>query len=142
MNDCYRVAFYDAVKTVEQHQGYDIPEEVTVYVIMLLSSKVEDKSIPPDNTFTETFFKIKTGTEAKQFADNCLFITGVYPKYGERRGINRSFIRDLGSMGYSITAQTSDNTLFSTLSNQFYFISDFIEQVVNFQKLPHSNLFR
>lgn len=141
MNDAYRVALYDVVKETSVTRGYDLPEPIEAYVVMLLSHYVDKPSFLPD-TFAQTFLTIKTPSEAKELADTCLFVSGVFPTIGERKGLNRRYYQDIGSTSYEIVAGTQHAELFNTLATHFNFLSDFIEVTVNSTTLAPSNLFR
>ena len=141
MNDAYRTALFDVVKDTSAKRGYDLPEPIEAYVVMLLATHVDKPDFLP-NTFAETFLKIKTTNEAKMLADTCLFVAGVFPNIGERKGLKRRYYQDIGSTSYEMVAEVQNPELFSTLATHFNFLSEFIEVTVNSSKLQNYNLFR
>ena len=141
MNDAYRTALFDVVKDTSAKRGYDLPEPIEAYVVMLLATHVDKPDFLP-NTFAETFLTIKTPNEAKALADTCLFVAGVFPNIGERKGLKRRYYQDIGSTSYGMVAEVQNPELFSTLATHFNFLSEFIEITVNSPKLTHSNFFR
>lgn len=138
MNDAYQTALFDVVKETSAKRGYELPEYIEAYVVMLLASYVDKPDFLPD-TFGLTFLQLKTSAEAKQLGDTCLFVAGVFPTLGERRGIKRRYYQDIGSTSYGIVAEVQNPQLFSTLATHFNFLSDFIELTVNSSKLSRNS---
>jgi hypothetical protein len=141
MNDAYRTALFDVVKDTSAKCGYDLPEPIEAYVVMLLANYVDKPDFLPD-AFGTTLLQLKTSSEAKQLGDTCLFVAGVFPTIGERKGLKRRYYQDIGSTSYGIVAEVQNPELFSTLATHFNFLSEFIEVTVNSSKLTQNNLFR
>ena len=141
MNDAYRTALFDVVKDTSAKCGYDLPEPIEAYVVMLLANYVDKPDFLPD-AFGTTLLQLKTSSEAKQLGDTCLFVAGVFPTIGERKGLKRRYYQDIGSTSYGIVAEVQNPELFSTLATHFNFLSAFIEVTVNSSKLTQNNLFR
>ena len=141
MKDEYYEAFFNVVKNTQQNTGFDLPQHVEAYIVMLLSSYVERDDIPPACTFAEIFMTIKTSGEAKELGDICLFVSGVFPLYKKRYGINRRYYQDIGSTSYDI-ASDMNAELFPVLSKHFVFLSNFIDTTVNSSKDVQTILFR
>jgi hypothetical protein len=108
---------------------------------MLLANFVDKPDFLP-NTFGPTFMQLKTSDQAKELADTCLFVAGVFPTLGERKGISRRYYQDIGSSSYEMVAGTRHPELFNTLATHFNFLSDFIEVTVNSSTHVQSILFR
>jgi len=140
MNDAYTSALFDVVKETSITHGYDLPEPIEAYVVMLLASYVDKTDFLPE-TFAESFLTIKTTTEAKELGDTCLFVAGVFPTMGTRKGLSRRYYQDIGSTSYEM-ASDMNSDLFPVLSRHFNFLSSFIEVTVNTSKHSQSNLFR
>jgi hypothetical protein len=140
MNDAYRTALFDVVKETSATRGYDLPEPIEAYVVMLLASHVDKPNFLPE-TFATAFLTIKTPGEAKQLGDTCLFVAGVFPGIGERKGLKRRYYQDIGSTSYEMASEMN-NELFPTLAKHFNFLSNFIEVTVNSSKHLQNNLFR
>ena len=143
MKDEYVDAFRGVVQDTQNSTGYNLPEHVEAYIVMLLADHVEKVDFLPSSSFAETFLKLKSGDrEAKELGDTCLFVSGVYPKYGNKHGINRRYYQDIGSTSYDIVSLQMNNELFSTLSKNFVFLSSFIHHSVDSSKHARSILFR
>ena len=141
MNDAYTSALFDVVKETSAKRGYDLPEPIEAYVVMLLANFVDKPDFLPE-TFATAFLTIKSTNEAKQLGDTCLFVAGVFPSIGERKGLKRRYYQDIGSSSYEMVAEAMHPELFTPLATHFNFLSDFIEAVTHSSKYEQSNLFR
>ena len=141
MNDTYTSALFDVVKETSATSGYDLPEPIEAYIVMLLASYVDKPNFLPE-TFGMSLMQLKTSSEAKQLADTCLFVAGVFPNMGERKGLKRRYYQDIGSTSYEMVAEVQHPELFNTLATHFNFLSNFIEVTVNSSTHVQSILFR
>ena len=141
MNDAYTTALFDVVKETSATRGYDLPEPIEAYVVMLLTNFVDKPDFLPD-TFAQAFLTIKTTNEAKELGDTCLFVAGVFPSIGTRKGLSRRYYQDIGSSSYGIVAEVQNPELFNALATHFNFLSEFIEVTVNSSTHVQSILFR
>ena len=141
MNDTYTSALFDVVKETSATSGYDLPEPIEAYIVMLLASYVDKPNFLPE-TFGMSLMQLKTSSEAKQLADTCLFVAGVFPNMGERKGLKRRYYQDIGSTSYEMVAEVQHPELFNTLATHFDFLSEFIEVTVNTSTHVQNNLFR
>ena len=141
MNDAYTIAFYDVVKKTQSTTGMELPQHVEAYIVMLLSDFVDRNDIPPDSTFAQMFLTLKDSQQAKGLGDMCLFVSGAFPTFKQRHGINRRYYQDIGSTSYEM-ASTMNEQLFPVLAKHFVFLSEFISITVNSSKDMQNNLFR
>ena len=144
MKDAYRVAFYDVVKETQASTGYELPEHLEAYVVMLLSHFVERPDYLPEKSFAEAYLSLRRPADlsAKELGDTCLFVTGVFPTYGKKHGLNRRYFQDIGIGSYEMVAEVMHPDLFSQLATHFQFLSDFIEVTTSSSKRLHNNLYR
>jgi len=142
MNDAYTSALFNVVKETSVKHGYELPEPIEAYVVMLLANFVDKPDFLPKTTFAQTLLTIKNSTQAKELGDTCLFVAGVFPTIGERKGINRRYYQDIGSTSYEMVAEVMHPELFTPLATHFNFLSNFIEVTVNSSKHLQNNLFR
>ena len=133
MKDAYRIAFFDIVRETQATTGYDLPEHMEAYVVMLLSDFLDRPDFLPEKTFAQSYLSLKRPGDmnAKQLGDTCLFVTGVFPRYGKKYGISRRYYQDIGSSSYEIVAEVLNTDLFTELSTHFNFLSDFIDITCN-----------
>ncbi|MBO01798.1 MAG: hypothetical protein CMG35_04065 [Candidatus Marinimicrobia bacterium] len=131
--DHYTDAFYGVVKQTQDSTGYTLPHHIEAYIVMLLASKVDQPDFLPKGTFAESYMNNKT---PKELGDTCLFVTGVFPEYGKRHGIKKSYYQDIGIGSYSVAADYMNGELFGTLSKHFNFLSNFIEITVSNPESP------
>ena len=141
MKDAYTSALYDVVKDSSTKNGYDLPEPIEAYIVMLLASHVDKPDFLPE-TFATAYLTIKTPKAAKDLGDTCLFVAGVFPTIGERKGLKRRYYQDIGSTSYEIVAEVQNPELFSTLATHFNFLSNFIEVITHSTKYKQNSLFR
>ena len=144
MKDAYTEVFYDIVRETQVDTGYELPEHVEAYVVMLLAYHIDRPNFLPEKSFAEAYMRLRKPADlnAKELGDTCLFVTGVFPSYGSRHGLNRRYYQDIGSTSYEMVADVMNGELFNTLATHFVFVSDFIEATINSSKLTHNNLFR
>lgn len=144
MKDAYRIAFFDVIKETQARTGYELPENLEAYVVMLLSHFIDRPDYLPENTFAQAYLQLKrpAGMSAKQLGDTCLFVTGVFPSYGRKHGLNRRYFQEIGIGSYEMVAEVMSPDLFSQLATHFVFLSDFIDTVTHSSTNVQSNLFR
>lgn len=144
MNDAYRIAFYDVVKETQADTGYDLPDHLEAYVVMLLAHHIDRPDYLPEKSFAEAYLRLKrpANLSAKELGDTCLFITGVFPTYGKKHGLNRRYFQDIGIGSYEMVAEVMHPNLFSQLATHFNFLSDFIEVITHSPRHELNNLFR
>lgn len=133
MKDAYTSAFYDIVQETKARSGFELPEQLESYVVMLLAFHIDRPGFLPEKSFAEAYLKIKRPADysAKELGDTCLFLTGVFPTYGTRHGLTRRYYSSIGIGSYEMVAEVMHRELFSNLARHFDFLSNFIELVVN-----------
>ena len=144
MKDAYTEVFFNIVKETQVDTGYELPEPVEAYVVMLLAHNLDRPDFLPEDSFAEAYLKLRKPYDytAKELGDACLFVSGVFPTYGARHGINRTYYQEIGSSSYGLVAEVMNGELFNTLATHFVFVSDFIDITIHSSKQKHSNLFR
>ena len=144
MKDAYRTAFFDIVKETQAKTGYELPEHLEAYVVMLLAHFVERPDYLPEKSFAEAYLKLSrpANISAKELGDTCLFVTGVFPTYGSRHGIKRTYYQKIGIGSYEMVAEVMHPDLFGQLARHFETLSDFIDSVTHSPTYVRNNLFR
>ena len=144
MKDAYTEVFFNIVKETKVETGYELPEEIEAYVVMLLAHYLDRPDFLPEHSFAQAYLKLRRPADynAKELGDACLLVTGAFPSYGSKHGLNRKYFQDIGISSYDMVAERFNEELFSTLSNHFVFVSDFITIVTRSSKREHYNLFR
>ena len=144
MKDAYVDAFRGVVKETSYTEGYELPEPIEAYVVMLLAQNMDRPDFLPKHSFAEAYLKLRRPADlsAKELGDACLFVSGVFPHYGTRKGMNRRYYQDIGISSYDMVAETMNGELFSQLSIHFNFLSDFITVVTHSSTSVQNNLFR
>lgn len=130
MIDVYNNAFRELVSETKQKHGYELPLHVEQYVVVLLADHINRPNWAPETTFAETWSTIKTSKNAKILGDECLFLCGVFPSYGQRKGLDLEYYGSIGSSSYSRASADLNAELFGTLSQHFKMVSKFINLTV------------
>lgn len=133
MKDAYVNTFRSVVKETQVDTGFELPESVECYVVMLLANNMDRPDFLPEHTIAQAYHKLKhpVGRSAKELGDTCLFISGVFPNYKKRIGLSRSYYNQIGSSSYDIVSQYMHPELFGMLASQFQFLAEFIEITTN-----------
>jgi hypothetical protein len=136
MKDAYVNAFRGVVRETQVATGFELPEPIEAYVVMLLAYNMEHPNFLPEKSFAEAYLKLRrpANYSAKELGDACLFVTGVFPTYGKKHGLDRQYYQDIGITSYDMVAETMNGELFKTLSVHFCFVSDFITQATGPRK--------
>jgi len=136
MNDAYVNAFRDVVKETQAETGLELPESVEAYVVMLLAHNMDRPDFLPERSFAEAYLKLRKPADynAKELGDACLLVSGAFPSYGQRYGLNKKYYQNIGISSYDMVAETMNGEMFKTLSVHFVFLSDFIEVVISPEK--------
>lgn len=138
MKDEYRSAFYDVVKETQAKTGFDLPEQLEAYVVMLLAYNIDRPNFLPEDSFAEAYLRLQRPADmtAKELGDTCLFVSGVFPTYGNRRGLKRSYFQNIGVVSYEMVAEVMHRDLFTQLAHHFHFLSDFIDEATHSKNKP------
>jgi len=137
MDDHYVRAFHSLVRDTRKSYGFELPGDVEQYVVLLLADHVDRPDWMPANSFAESYLTIQTSQDAKVLGDECLFLCGVFPQYGQRRGLDLNYYAAIGSSSYSRASKTLHAELFEDLSEHFSVVSHFINKTV--KNLPAFN---
>lgn len=133
MKDQYTLVFYEVIQETKIRSGYHIPEDLESYLVMLLSYYMDRPAYLPAESFAEAYLKLKNPANhcAKELGDTCLFMTGMFPTYGSKHGLDRKYFSNIGIGSYELAAESMHKELFSNLARHFNLLSEFIELTVN-----------
>jgi hypothetical protein len=131
LDDHYVDIFRDLATEAEARTGFEIPALLAQYTILMLADHMRRTSWHPDPSFTEQYLQLDSSRSAKLLADECLFITSVFPEYATRRGVSLSYYQTLGEACYSRAAHDLNTELFQDLSNYFGAVSKWTRNVVH-----------
>jgi len=136
MKDAYVDAFRGIVQETKQDTGLELPESIEAYVVILLAHNMDRPDFLPEHSFAEAYLKLRrpASYSAKELGDACLFVSGAFPSYGSKHGLDKSYYQDIGITSYDMVAETLNGELFSQLSTHFVLISDFIDITINLRK--------
>ena len=120
MRDVYQTAFFEVVRETQESTGLTLPNEIECYVVMLLAAHLDKNDFLPKKSFAESYLTIAKSRNAKELGDTCLFVSGVFPGYGDS-----NYITHIGRSSYG-QITTLNHELFESLSTHFVFLRDFI----------------
>lgn len=135
MQDAYTSAFYGIIRDTQDKHGYELPEHLEAYIVMLLAHHVDRPNFEPTLSFAEQYLQLSSRMDAKTLGDTCLFVTGVFPNY---RKMQRSYYQSIGIGSYN----SMSGELFDQLATHFNFLGDFIDLSLRSSKRELNNLFR
>jgi len=132
MKDAYVNAFHGVVKETQATTGLELPENLEAYIVMLLASNMDKPNFLPERSFAEAYLKLRNPANysAKELGDTCLFVSGVFPTYGKKHGLSKSYYQGIGISSYDMISEVLNGELFSQLAFHFCFLSEFIECAV------------
>jgi hypothetical protein len=135
----YTNAFFDVVRETKETHGYDLPVELESYIVFLLASYLDRPNFLPESSFAEVYLKLERPytQNAKQLGDACLFVTGVFPTYGARKGLDITYYSNIGKSSYSMASEYLNINLFDNLSTHFDVLREFIDISINKHKRPY-----
>ena len=136
VEDSYFVAFRTVVKETQEKHGFELPVDLETYITFLLADRIDAYEIVPKRTFMESYLRIKDPRSAKDLGDTCLFLTGVFPEYGNRYGFTIDYYSSIGKDSYSNASYHLNRELFFKLSRHFEFLRNFITLATRDKKQP------
>jgi len=128
MRDEYFVPMNELIVSTKAETGYELPEDIEVYISALLASFIDKPNFLPERSFAEAYMILnrRDYMNAKQLGDTCLFLSGVFPKYGKRYGLNKTYYRKIGSNSYDIASDMLQQEVLQKLARHFDFVANFI----------------
>ena len=112
IKDEYVSAFRECLIETSRQEGYTLPEDIEAYVAILLGSFIDEPDFLPNPTFTEAYMR---GTmPSKDLADTCLFVRGVFPKYGDK-----THITTIGKSSYGNAGKQLRMRMFEDIADNF-----------------------
>lgn len=115
MKDVYVEKFSAVLDDIYEFRAHP---EIKTYASVLLADHVEKTDF-----FTEPFglryMDLRTSTNAKELGDNCLVIAGVFPEYGQSRGLTVEYFSQIGIGSYDTAATVTGSEIFALLAERF-----------------------
>lgn len=131
IKDEYVSVFRDCLTETSRQEGYTLPEDIEAYVAILLGSFIDEPDFLPSPTFIEAYMK---GTmPSKDLADVCLFVRGVFPKYGDK-----TYLTTIGKSSYGNAGKQLRMRMFEDISNNF----EIVVKVIRISTRPAKSHFK
>jgi hypothetical protein len=129
IRDEYTAVFRECIIETQHQTGYELPEDLQAYLAILLGSYIDRPYFLPQDSFAQAYMTLREPRHlsAKELADVCLFVVGVFPNMGKRYGLDASYYSSIGVSSYDIAAQGLNKQLFELLRDQFDLASEIIK---------------
>lgn len=131
INDEYVSVFKDCITETSRQEGYTLPEDIEAYVAILLGSFIDEPDFLPSPTFTEAY--MNRTMPSKDLADVCLFVRGVFPKYG-----NKTHITTIGKSSYGNAGRQLRMRMFEDISKNF----EIVVKIIRISTRPAKSHFK
>ena len=108
MKDTYVDAFRGIVHETKEATGLELPENIEAYVVILLAHNMDRPDFLPEHSFAEAYLKLRrpASYSAKELGDACLLVSGAFPSYGSKHGLDKSYYQNIGITSYDMVAET------------------------------------
>jgi len=129
IKDEYTLVFRECIIETQHQTGYELPEDLQAYLAILLGSFIDRPYFLPEDSFAQAYMTLKEPKHlsAKELADVCLFVVGVFPNIGKRYGFDARYYASIGVSSYDIAAQGLNRKLFEQLRDRFDIASEIIK---------------
>jgi len=115
--------------------GFSAPEALEGYLVDLLAARIHQTEIIPHPSFAERYLQLYAADikprEIREYADQCLFFTGLLPEYGRRRGLDMDYYASLGISSYYTVGDLIEDDRMIQLGNWFYHLQKFINSAIH-----------
>jgi hypothetical protein len=137
--------FGEIITTVKQRRAYDASDATATYIAAMLADHAN--GVMPMGAFdgpltlqladalnqvgTERFARLR------RIGDGILYTTGFFGEHLERRGIEQSYVEELGARAYAtagkmmVMDRTQANDLFDELSQRFHMFVALVHEVAD-----------
>lgn len=126
--------FYQHLTQHAQEWGFVAPQDLIIYLCMLLSSRLRDIDIIPKPSFAERYLQLyhcSRPQEIKDFGDSCLLFCSLLPNYGQRRGLSMDYYATLGISAYYTWGDLTQDARGIQLGNWFYHCQRFLDSALH-----------
>ncbi len=135
INDAYINIFRECIVDTTVQTGYQLPHEMEAYLAILLGSFLDKPDFLPEHSFASAYWSLQNNPtmSAKQLADVCLFVVGVFPNLGIKHNIPHIYYKNIGISSYDIASKDMNSKLFSMLRDHF----DIASKIISISTRPN-----
>ena len=135
VNGNYISVFKDCISQTSEKTGYTLPEEVEAYCAILLGSYVDQPNFLPESTFAESYLQLskKNSLQAKELADVCLVVVGVFETVGN---MPKEYYVNIGKSSYDLASKQLNYRLFAELCQHFDIVTHIIQLSTTPERKP------
>ena len=125
MKDIYVEKFSEVIETTQRRTGYPVSWQMKSYLSYLLADHVERTDFWSESVALRYLaLEAHHRHSAKDLADNCLVLTGIFPEFGNRRGLNVDYYAEIGAASYGIAADATGSAILAELHVEFYTLTE------------------
>lgn len=136
MDACTQNAFRDLITQYQESTGFDMPDLLKCYLIMMLAERVRTTDLIGANSFAERYLSMpKRSNDLRRFGDDCLFFVSLVPEYAQRRGLQLDYYCSLGISSYYSWHDLTGDLRGVQLGNWFYDLQRFLNCLFRNQQL-------
>ena len=107
-----------------ERQGWLIPKPARVYIAGLLAERVSRVPWEPQPSYAEQYLQLTTTSAALELGNTCFWCRSVFPHWGERRGLNPSYLEDMGRGCYDRVLREREIPAVKLLRDHWEFLAE------------------
>ena len=128
------------VREAEKESGCHLDEVMESYLVFTLMRFMKDQNLctnamAPDYLNLHNLSDSVRTEQLRNIGDQCLLLSGLFPKRAEKRLVRVSYYVDMGRSAYShlsYTAQHATASLYKQLSEAFVLLMDLLQTIRRF----------
>jgi len=135
VNENYISVFKDCISQTSEQTGYTLPADIEAYCAILLGSYIDQPNFLPEGTFAENYLQItkQKSYQAKELADVCLIVVGVFETVGT---MPKEYYSNIGKSSYDIASKQLNYRLFAELCQHFDVVAQIIKLSTTSKQTP------
>ena len=127
------VLWRETIQAAEVRCHVRLPAELENYLVSLMIRFTGQSSLARDSMATEYLRAMQEAQTVRRYAlatvgDQCLLLTGIFPRLADRRHVKVRYFVDLGRTAYASVANTA-NDIYLMLAQQFVLLMDVLQAI-------------
>ncbi len=123
--------WYEAVQEAQMDCHIALKSEVESYLVFMLMRHIDKPALAQEIMATKFLDGFNSplrqrGVILQDVGDQCLLITGLFPRVAEKRSLKVKYYIELGQICYEVISR-KNNDIFSLLSKQFMLLSGVLQ---------------
>lgn len=141
MNSTPIALWHDVVREAETTCKVSLEQGLEAYLVFLLDRYINKPEVAKKIMATEFLQNAKQSSIKRQLAlqnvgDQCLLLSGLFPKLAEKRLVKVTYFIHIGQVSYSAIS-SSTNDLYDSLAKKFVTLMDILQSIRHYaDELP------